>query len=59
MSGDIIKATKTEFLILAYLVEHKDHIVERETFMKEIIGYDHYLYDRTIDTHMKNLRKKI
>ncbi|NDK19265.1 response regulator transcription factor [Candidatus Gracilibacteria bacterium] len=59
ISGDIIKATKTEFLILAYLVEHKDHIVERETFMKEIIGYDHYLYDRTIDTHMKNLRKKI
>jgi len=54
-----IKATKTEFLILAYLVLHRDHVVERETLMKEIIGYDHYLYDRTIDTHMKNLRKKI
>lgn len=57
--GNIIKVTKTEFLILAYLIEHQDHIVERETLMKEIIGYDHYLYDRTIDTHMKNLRKKI
>lgn len=54
-----IKVTKTEFLILAYLIEHRDHIVERETLMKEIIGYEHYLYDRTIDTHMKNLRKKI
>lgn len=59
ISDTIIKATKTEFLILAYLIEHRDHIVERETLMKEIIGYDHYLYDRTIDTHMKNLRKKI
>lgn len=56
---EAIKATKTEFLILAYLIEHTDHIVERDTLMKEIIGYDHYLYDRTIDTHMKNLRKKI
>lgn len=59
ISDNIIKVTKTEFLILAYLIEHQDHIVERETLMKEIIGYDHYLYDRTIDTHMKNLRKKI
>lgn len=59
ISGIAIKVTKTEFAILAYLIEHRDHIVERETLMKEIIGYDHYLYDRTIDTHMKNLRKKI
>lgn len=59
IANDSVKVTKTEFLILAYLIEHQDHIVERETLMKEIIGYDHYLYDRTIDTHMKNLRKKI
>ena len=59
ISEEVIKVTKTEFLILAYLVERAGHIVERETLMKEIIGYDHYLYDRTIDTHMKNLRKKI
>lgn len=59
ISGEIIKVTKTEFLILAYLIEHQDHVVEREKLMKDIIWYDHYLYDRTIDTHMKNLRKKI
>jgi DNA-binding response OmpR family regulator len=27
--------------------------------MKDIIWYDNYLYDRTIDTHVKNLRKKL
>jgi DNA-binding response OmpR family regulator len=27
--------------------------------MTEIIWYDNYLYDRTIDTHIKNIRKKI
>lgn len=59
ISQNPMKVTKTEFLILAYLIEHQNHIVERETLMKEIIGYEHYLYDRTIDTHMKNLRKKL
>jgi DNA-binding response OmpR family regulator len=27
--------------------------------MKEIMGYENYVYDRTIDTHVKNLRKKL
>lgn len=27
--------------------------------MKETFGYGNYLYDRTIDTHVKNLRKKL
>ena len=27
--------------------------------MKDIIGYDNYIYDRPIDTHIKNLRRKV
>ena len=27
--------------------------------MKDVIGYDNYAYDRTLDTHIKNIRKKI
>lgn len=27
--------------------------------MKEIIGYDRYVFDRTVDTHIKNLRRKL
>jgi len=27
--------------------------------MIEVIGYDKYIYDRTLDTHIKNVRKKI
>jgi DNA-binding response OmpR family regulator len=27
--------------------------------MTEVIWYDNYVYDRTIDTHIKNLRKKL
>jgi DNA-binding response OmpR family regulator len=33
--------------------------VKREALMKDIIGYDNYIYDRTIDTHIKNLRRKV
>ncbi len=54
-----IKATKTEFLLLKYMFEHKDEVILREKLMKEIMWYDNYIYDRTIDTHVKNLRKKL
>ena len=55
----VVKTTKTEFLLLKYMLEHKDEVILREKLMKEIMWYDHYLYDRTIDTHIKNLRKKL
>ncbi|MDQ1344214.1 MAG: two-component system, OmpR family, response regulator BaeR [Patescibacteria group bacterium] len=53
------KLTKTEFLLLHRLARDAGKVVERETLMKETFGYGNYLYDRTIDTHVKNLRKKI
>jgi len=58
LSGEEVKLTKTEYEILAHLFEHAGEVVERTTLMKEIIGYERYLSDRTIDTHIKNLRKK-
>jgi two-component system response regulator BaeR len=54
-----IKLTKTEFLLLHHLSRHAGKVVERETLMKEAFGYGNYLYDRTIDTHVKNLRRKL
>ncbi len=57
--GEIISLTWNEYNILIKLVLEKWSIVTRETIMTEIIGYDKYIYDRTIDTHIKNLRRKI
>lgn len=54
-----IKLTKTEFSILEYLLKNAKWVVKREALMKDIIGYDNYIYDRTIDTHIKNLRRKV
>jgi len=58
LNGVEVRLTKTEFEILAHLLAHVGEVVERTTLMREIIGYERYLSDRTIDTHIKNLRKK-
>lgn len=57
--GEIINFTSNEFELLKKLVEEKWGILSREKIMKEIIWYDNYAYDRTIDTHIKNIRKKL
>ncbi len=59
VAGEEIKLTKTEFALLEYFAKNSENVIKRESLMKDIIGYDNYLYDRTIDTHVKNLRKKI
>lgn len=59
MSGNELTLTKTEFSLLEYFIKNAKGIIKRESLMKDIIGYDNYIYDRTIDTHVKNLRKKL
>lgn len=54
-----IPTTKNEFDILKKIVEENWKLVSRETLMTEVIWYEKYIYDRTIDTHIKNLRRKI
>lgn len=54
-----IPVTKNEFDIFKRLLEENWELVTRETIMKEVIGYEKYVFDRTIDTHIKNIRKKL
>lgn len=58
-SWNTISLTANEFDIMAKIFWQKWNIVSRETLMKEVIGYEKYIYDRTIDTHIKNLRRKL
>lgn len=50
--------TKNEFDMLKKLIEAWWKVVQRQDLM-DLIGYSEYLFDRTIDTHIKNIRKKI
>lgn len=59
ISWTLEEFTKNEYDILLKIVEEDWNVVSRETLMTEVIWYDKYVYDRTLDTHIKNVRKKI
>lgn len=54
-----IVLTKNEFDLIVKLFEANWKLVSREVLMTEVMWYDNYIYDRTLDTHIKNLRKKL
>jgi len=54
-----INLTSNEYDLFKKILENNGKLISRETLMTEVMWYDNYLYDRTIDTHIKNLRKKI
>lgn len=58
-AGKSMILTKSEFQILSYILSRAGKIVSREDLMKEIMWYSNFLYDRTIDTHIKNIRHKV
>ncbi len=56
--GKDVKLTVTEFLILQALVQHPGHVKSRDQLMDVAYNDDIYVDDRTIDSHIKRLRKK-
>ncbi len=57
--GSEIELTPTEFRLLAYFIEGRGRTVSREQIIENVFGYDFSGYDRTVDTHVSNLRKKL
>jgi len=55
--GEIELAPK-EYDLLVYLIKNNKIALSREKLLNEVWGYDFLGDDRTIDTHIKNLRKK-
>ncbi len=56
--GSPLTLTITEFLLLNSLVRYPGHIKTREMLIDEVYPHNTYVSDRTIDTHIKRLRKK-
>lgn len=54
-----IEVTLKEFNIIKTLIEVYPRVANREFLMDEIWGYDYYGDMRVIDTHIKNIRKKV
>lgn len=54
-----VKLTLKEFDLLKYLVENKNIVITRPRLLNTVWGFDFYGDNRTVDTHIKTLRKKI
>lgn len=54
-----LELSPKEYDLLMYLVKNNKIVLSREKLLNEVWGYDFLGDDRTIDTHIKNLRKKI
>ena len=59
VDGERVDLTLKEYEILAYLIQNKNIALSRERMLQDIWGYDFFGDDRTIDTHIKNLRSRI
>ncbi|MFC3050360.1 response regulator transcription factor [Kordiimonas pumila] len=56
--GKDVTLTVTEFLILQTLAQHPGHVKSRDQLMDAAYSDDVYVDDRTIDSHIKRLRRK-
>ncbi|GGA11650.1 DNA-binding response regulator [Paenibacillus marchantiophytorum] len=59
VDGENIYLTYTEFQILAYLMRNKGIVITREQIITKIWGYEYEGDDRTVNTHIRNLRSKL
>lgn len=58
-NGKLIDLTTVEFDLLATLVRTAGSTVSREDLARDVLGREFSPFDRSIDTHVCNLRKKI
>lgn len=54
-----INLTPKEYDLLFYMVENKNIALSRERIITAVWGYDYFGDDRTLDTHIKMLRKSL
>ncbi len=59
IDGERINLSPKEYDLLFYLVKNKNIALSREKLICDVWGYDFYGDDRTLDTHIKLLRKRL
>ncbi|TCC40536.1 response regulator transcription factor [Kribbella speibonae] len=59
LAGELVELTPAEFKILACLAASPGRAFSRQQLLEHAFGFDHYVFDRTVDVHVMNLRKKI
>lgn len=59
VEGIEIDLTASEFKLLSTLARYPGRVYSRMELVEKVLGYDFEGYERTIDSHVKNLRAKL
>lgn len=59
VNGETIELTGREFALLRVLLQNRGRVLTRQMLLNQVWGYDFYGDERIVDTHIKNLRKKL
>ncbi|WP_294194775.1 phosphate regulon transcriptional regulator PhoB [uncultured Sphingomonas sp.] len=57
--GDVVALGPTEFRLLKHFLEHPGHVFSRERLLDSVWGHDSDIESRTVDVHIRRLRKAI
>ncbi len=59
LHGHDLHLTAVEFRLLKFLIDNPGHVYSRQQLMDKIYPDERFVNDRTIDSHIKKLRRKI
>lgn len=57
--GEPLELTTTEFKLLTHLASRAGRVQTRQQLLEQVWGYEYEGYSRTVDTHIRRLRKKL
>jgi len=59
ISGKRVELTATEFKLLTVLAQRRGRVQSRDQLLRDVWEYDSLIDTRTVDTHMRRVRKKL
>jgi len=59
VAGEEVHLTQTEFELFEVFMQYPNHTFTREELVEKALGYSYGGVDRTLDSHIKNLRRKL
>jgi hypothetical protein len=59
VNNERVMLSKTEYLLLKTLLEHKNTVLSRDTIISTVWGEDHYIDENSVDVYVRYLRAKI
>ena len=59
VSDELLDLTRTEFSLLRALMQNPGYVFTRSELIEKALGHEYESIERSLDTHIKNLRRKI